>query len=246
MTEETAMLWETVIEWLYPRRCPLCGDIALPRGELACPGCKKRQRRLSGARCFRCGKELERRERVYCPDCEGRKFSYERGFALWRYDAVMKRSIQEFKYKGRQEYADFYVEQLLEEYRERLLALELLAVLPVPLYKTRRQERGYNQAELLAAGIAAGLGLPLITDFLVRSRATRPQKELGPKERQKNVETAFSVNPRSRAAESPPSRILLVDDIYTTGSTVEACSQVLRQAGVRSVYLLCLCIGTGV
>ncbi|MCX4315207.1 MAG: ComF family protein [Lachnospiraceae bacterium] len=239
------MLWETVVEWLYPRRCPLCGGIALPRGELACPPCKKQQRRLSGAKCFRCGKELEQEEKVYCPDCAARKFSYERGFALWQYDARMKRSIQEFKYKGRQEYADFYVEQLLEEYQRQLWVLELEAVIPVPLYKVRRQERGYNQAELLAAGVAKGLGLPLVTDFLVRSKGTRPQKELGLQERQQNVQKAFSIDLRSRQGENPPARVLLVDDIYTTGSTAEACSKVLRQAGVRSVYLLCLCIGTG-
>ena len=237
------MLWEAILDGLYPRRCPLCGDIVVPRGELACPSCHAGRQRIREPRCLRCGKQLRVAEVPYCRDCEGKAYTYTRGFALWEYDAVMRKSIQDFKYHGRQEYAEYYVQQLLEEYGEQLRSLDPEAVIPVPIHRKRRQRRGYNQAELLAEGIAEALEIPLLQDYLMRSRDTVPQKELNPTARRRNLQSAFQINQRSKAWRRYWKRVLLVDDIYTTGSTVEACSQILRQAGTGEIYVLCLCIG---
>lgn len=188
---------------------------------------------------------MDAEEKEFCRDCAGKSFPFERCFALWPYDEEMKRSIRDFKYHGRREYSAFYVEQLLDRYGKTLVRLGCEAVVPVPVHKSRLRERTYNQAELIAAGVAEALGVPMLADLLIRSRKTEPQKELNPEQRRKNLASAFAVNTRSEAWNRYWSRILLVDDIYTTGSTVKACAGILRQAGAGEVYVLCLCVGTG-
>lgn len=237
---------ESAIAFFYPRRCPLCGQIVRVRGSLACPGCASRRHPLEEPVCLRCGKPIADGEQEYCGGCAGREFPFERCFALWPYDAGMKRSIHGFKYLRRREYADFYVEQLLGRFGEKLGQLAFDAVIPVPIHRSRRRERTFNQAELLAEGIAEGLGLPMISDLLVRSRRTTPQKELDPQKRRRNLSGAFKICERSPAWKRYWRRVLLVDDIYTTGSTASACAQVLKQAGVGEIYVLCLCVGNGI
>ena len=127
--------------------------------------------------------------------------------------------------------------------RDRLLSMEAECLVPVPIHPARMRKRGFNQAELLARKLGDGLGLPVRTDLLFRCRNTEPQKELGPQGRLKNLEKAFTAAP---AADGPvPERVILVDDIYTTGSTIEACSRALGRAGVKKTYFFALCIGQG-
>ena len=111
------------------------------------------------------------------------------------------------------------------------------AVVPVPVHKSKYRERGYNQAEILANGIGKRLGIPVMPDFLVRSKKTLPQKQLSDKERLKNLQEAFMVNKKAGCCLSMPAKVLLVDDIYTTGSTIEACTNVLLKHCVKHVYL---------
>lgn len=224
----------------------MCGNIVLPRGQLACPSCEERQPPIGEPVCLHCGKPVAGSQTAYCSDCAGKESAFVRGFALWNYDAVMKWSIGQFKYHGRREYRDYYVEKLLAVFGERLRRLELEAVIPVPVHPNRYRQRGYNQAELLAEGVAEGLGVPVIRDLLLRKRDTAPQKELNPGERRHNLSTAFQINVKSREWKHYRRRVLLVDDIYTTGSTAEACAETLRQAGIGEIYVLCLCIGKGV
>ena len=115
------------------------------------------------------------------------------------------------------------------------------ALVPVPVHPERMKTRGFNQAEELARRLSDGLGLPVETGILSRNKNTAPQKDLNPAQRLKNLEEAFSAK-RPRAGLTS---VILVDDIYTTGSTVEACSRVLKRAGVSRVYFLCICIGGG-
>ncbi len=207
-----------------------------------CRCCESRPAYISGNTCMKCGKPLDS-ELEFCADCSRKEHSFERGFALFAYDDVMRRSVAGFKYHGRREYADYYAEELLKRFRGEFSRIGFEAVVPVPVHRNRLAKRGYNQAALIAQGVADGLGLPCLEDFLIRNSDTLPQKELTSGERYANLRKAFGINRHHPAWNRYFERILLVDDIYTTGSTADACSDALLTAGIGSVYVLSLCIG---
>ena len=116
--------------------------------------------------------------------------------------------------------------------------MEADCLVPVPLHPTRYRKRGFNQAELLARELGALSGIPVRTDILFREKKTEAQKELTPDQRIRNLQKAFRADPEKADVSS----VILVDDIYTTGSTAEACTRALKEAGVGKVYTACLCI----
>ena len=209
-----------------------------------CSKCKGKLPYITGNRCLVCGKKLDGEEE-FCPECLEGRHAFERCFALWNYDDVMAYSIARFKYHGRQEYASFYAEEILKEYGEVFKETGFDAVVPVPVHGARRALRGYNQAELVAKLIAEGIGVPLVTDLLIRTVNTKPQKELTPEERAKNISSAFGINKKSKSYDIYLEKVLLVDDIFTTGSTADACSKALLSAGAGSVYVCCMCVARG-
>jgi len=175
----------------------------------------------------------------YCADCTRHKYTYNYGKALWVYNQASSQSIFAYKYKGRREYAEFYSEELLKVHGQWIYSLKPDVIIPVPLNRKKQQKRGFNQAELVGKNISMALKIPMDTNLLIRNRLTAPQKELSPRERLKNLEKAFSINNKSQKAYN---RVLLIDDIYTTGSTIEACAKVLS---ANEIYFICLCIGQG-
>lgn len=118
---------------------------------------------------------------------------------------------------------------------------EVDLVLPVPLHKKRLRHRGFNQSALLARHVAKRISIPLITDCLVRVKDTVPQVGLHAKERKKNIKNAFEV--RNKCIEAK--RLMLIDDVFTTGATVRECSKVLKKAGAKDIYVVTLAHGKG-
>ena len=237
---------ETMLSVLYPRRCPICHDIVTPRGRLICSDCLGKVPFVQEPVCLCCGKEIASEEIEYCYDCSHHIRSFSGGFALAVYDPIMRESIRRFKNGGRMEYADWYVDAIWQQYGQQLSLLRIDAVVPVPLHRSRSNERGYNQAELLARRLAKRLQVPVWSKALKRIRKTTAQKYLGGRERQKNLESVFALDGRPWDAGSSwleGKNILLVDDIYTTGGTAEACTRVLLEAGAQAVYLVNVCIG---
>lgn len=232
-----AMKWLSI---LYPRRCPICGEIVTPRGNLICKPCLAGLKYIHEPSCVRCGRQLTNPEDEFCSECEGRSFRYQRGFAVWQYDTAMRESLGAFKYHSRKEYADFYIAEAIRLYGRRILEQGPEVLVPVPIHSKKRRMRGFNQAECLAKKLGRGLGIPVDTNLLMRSRNTVPLKELGARERARELKNAFSVsNPGNVVYRN----VMLVDDIYTTGSTMEACAGELRRAGVEKVTFLCIAIG---
>lgn len=236
---------EQLTGFLYPARCPVCGEPSVPHLSLICPECEKKLPFIRGPRCMRCSKPVEEEEAEYCYDCRKRNFLCEKGFAVFRYDHLMSESIAGFKFRGRKEYARYYSMKMAEEAGTFLAANRAGLLIPVPLHKKRYAQRGYNQARLLAEGISERTGIPA-ADCLMRVRNTLPQKQLGDAGRSKNVGDAFKVSETiwKRLTEIPQTAVL-IDDIYTTGSTIENCARVLLNAGVKRVLFLALCIGRG-
>lgn len=232
---------EELLDLIYPPRCPICGNITDDKINYVCKTCKNKLHSIKEPRCMKCSKPILNEETEYCYDCEKRLFHYDRGMALWIYDDIMKKSIGDFKYHGRKEYSKFYGKALAEEYGNWVQSIDADALIPVPLHKQKQKARGYNQAELIAKEVGARIKVPVRTDILYRQHYTMPQKELNDVERRKNLARAFQVKKDIFFLK----KIILVDDIYTTGSTIEACTNVLLEHGIQQVYFLSVCIGKG-
>ena len=253
-------------ELLFPKKCAICDDV-LPYGNTKgiCPECAQYLRFVTGSTCMKCGKEIMGDEEEYCYDCGRLKKSYVRGYPLLNYVSPVKESISRMKYEARQEYAEFYGRLMAEAFCDEWKKLGEAVLVPVPISSGRMKKRGYNQALLLAESIGRHTGIRVNKDLLIRTVDTLPQKKLSNEERVKNLIKAFAVpktagNPKAagspKAAGNPkaavesgaaavPKTVIIVDDIYTTGSTVEACTRVLLEAGVEKVYYTSIAIGSG-
>ncbi len=230
---------EQFLSLLFPRRCPVCGEIVLPRGELICPACVGKLTLVRQPVCMTCGKELESERQEYCVDCMRHPKTFRHNFALLRYDDVTRRSMAAIKYKNKREYLDFYGEAMARRFGRQLLRIRPDALVPVPVHRSRLRSRGFNQAQLLAERIGRRLDIPVCPQALIRTKKTLPQKKLSSAERLENIRKAFAPG----ILPEKTRRVVLIDDIYTTGSTLEACARVLRSMGVEEVYGMTICIG---
>lgn len=191
-----------------------------------------------------CGREITDDTKEYCVRCETRRPSVTRNFAVWQYDRAMKKSIAAFKYDGRREYADFYVRHMAQCFGRQLLRYGVTAFVPVPISPERRRYRGFNQAELISEGLAERTGLVSLR-LLTRVKNTLPQSGLAPGERQRNLSGSIAWNRKEvEALKELPAAVAVVDDIYTTGSTMSACAEILKENGIPNVYGVCICIGS--
>lgn len=236
---------EDCLDLVYPRRCAICGEIVSPKGQLVCTDCYPRAQRVKEPRCLCCGKEVASEEQEFCMDCMRRETYFEYGFSLWNYTDAMRKSIAAYKYHHRKEYAKFYSREFVDAFGAELMDLQPDALIPVPVHWTRYIERGYNQTAVLAKQIGSELDIPVLEDVLLRKRKTVAQKKLGHQERAKNLAHAFSVSEKWKNMSKSLSRVVLIDDIYTTGSTLNMCAKVLKQDADVEVYFGVLCIGMG-
>lgn len=232
-----------IYEILFPRRCPVCLDIVLPKGDLICPECVGRMAYLEEPLCKRCGKKIDTDEAEYCSDCMHHKRSFEAGISLLRYtDPLVQRLLTRVKYHNARQLLDYPCQQLCRRYGAQIRSWNACGLVPVPLHAKKHRRRGYNQAEEIAVRIGSELQLPVLDHILIRTQATAPQKELNNTQRFVNLLQAFSAGEKASAYHT----LILVDDIYTTGSTAEVCARVLKKAGVKQVYVITLSAGTGI
>lgn len=225
---------------LFPLRCPVCDDIAAPFGAKICPGCLEKRRLVTRSYCMKCGKSI-REERELCADCLRAPHRFIRGRALYEYDS-MALSIYRFKYGGRREYADFYGEEMAAHLGGFVRQTGPDALIPIPLHRSRQRSRGYNQAALLARALGSRLDVPVLEDYLIRAKNTAPLKRLNPQERQNNLKKAFKIIRNDVKLNTA----ILVDDIYTTGCTMDEAAATLATAGVEKVWFVALACGAGV
>lgn len=233
-------LLPALTDLLYPRRCPVCGQIVAAPEVLIHSACLKKLSMIKQPACQRCGKEVFSEAAEFCYDCLRRHRSFDAGAALLNYNQAARQSMMAVKYKNRREYLDFYAEAMAIRFRSRVLGWAPRVLIPIPIHRSRKRQRGFNQAEELARRLGRSWQLPVETGLLLRSRKTLPQRELNPQERMENLRTAFAVR---AAGPAIPDTVLLIDDIFTTGSTIEACTRVLKEAGVGTVYFLTICMG---
>ncbi len=227
-----------LLRLLYPHVCPFCGRVT---AEDICNECREKLYYIEEPRCMRCSKPIRSKEQEYCYDCERHTRVYERGYALWVHKGDVQRAIYQFKYHNRRIYSRFFGKELLSRYGQAVKKWDITTIIPIPLSRKRRRIRGFNQAELLARELGRGLGIPVDAKNLVRVRDTRPQKKMDAKERSLNLKRAFAWRGKGRIFGN----ILLIDDIYTTGSTIDAAARVLKENGAGKIYFLTISIGQG-
>ncbi|MDD7402698.1 MAG: ComF family protein [Butyribacter sp.] len=236
---------EIIWQMLYPKRCVICDQILESDRQYLCRHCENIPQYIGRHYCLKCGKPVGEEEE-YCRECKGRETSYLCGRAVFLYDTFMQTSISRFKYQGRQEYAAYYARQMYQVLGEWIEQTKADALIPVPIHKKRRRKRGFNQAEVLAEQLSGLCCIPVLEDFLIRTRNTLPQKELTQKERMHNLEGAFQINAKQEEKLNRNMKcVIIVDDIFTTGSTIESCSKVLKSYGVERIYFLSICTGYG-
>lgn len=234
-------VWEKLLDLLFPRRCPVCDQPVKPFGALICDACREIPVSIGEVYCMKCGKPLDGEELEYCTDCRQTGHVYDAGRAVFVYHSVSD-AIYRFKYRGRQEYAEYFAECMAQKLGDWIRQKQVQALVPVPIHTERRRARGYNQAELLAESLGRKLGIPVRTDLISRVKKTKPMKDLSPSERQNNLKKAFKICCNDVKLDT----IVIIDDIYTTGSTVDAMSRELRAAGIRRIYFAALAVGKGI
>lgn len=234
------------MEILFPRRCPVCDEV-LPvpavwdTSKYICPECKGKLSLVKEPVCKKCGKMLAEETEEYCLDCGKKKHEFVQGKAVFDYKGPIRTSLYRFKYSNRREYAAFYAEEAIRQYESWILNKKIQVIIPIPLHSKRQKKRGYNQAELFAKILGAHMGIPVRTDILIRAKNTVPQKELSETERKNNLKNAFKI----AGSIVQLKYILLVDDIYTTGSTMDTAALALKKAGGEYIYFICISIGRG-
>lgn len=222
--------WQ-VVDWLFPPACVGCGTW----GAWFCEDCMARVPWLRPPWCALCGQPLPGAETTtqgetgLCARCRRQPLPLTRARAVAAMEGVVREAIHRLKYDGQVSLAFPLADWLAQTVRREGWSVE--GVLPVPLGVQRRRERGYNQAALLAYPLAVQLGVPYLEGVVRRVRETRSQVGLSVEERWSNVRGAFAV-----VGALPVRRVLVVDDVMTTGATLAAVAQALRQGGAEAVW----------
>lgn len=236
---------------LFPARCPVCGEpisfekrLSIYEGRPSWSSyvhreCFDKLPFITGDYCRKCGTKVACGMSL-CSACETGGRAFDEGRAVFLYDGPAREALLKLKYSSKKEYGEFFAYASAAVLSDWIRGINADCIIPVPVHRERYRERGYNQAEVIAEGISKISGIPLRTDVLKRDRNTRAQKELSATERKVNLLRAFSVQNALLHNET----VLLIDDIFTTGTTSEACAYTLKQkGGAGRVFVLCMCTG---
>ena len=240
----------------FPGRCLGCGQLfrRQPRAkddgskkpgadrvlaDYFCPACSGQWTPVTSPLCSRCGMVFKSRTGTdhICGRCLEYPGAFTRARAAGVYDGTLRIAIQALKFRGHTRLANPLGTLLYETYRRYWPVGDIDLIAPVPLHRRRFRRRGFNQAFLLVNGWPLPGEAVLVRDLLTRSRSTPPQTGLDRRQRRINIKNAFGV---SRSGESAGKRVLLVDDVLTTGATAEACATILLKDGAKQVDVLTL------
>ena len=222
-----ARLAQAFLDVLFPPRCVACGR----EGTFLCPGCREAMPRALPPRCPLCWQPERRGEA--CGRCARTRPAFAGARSLYVFQGPVREAVHALKYNHLSALARPMGELMAAYLKTEELPVDL--VVPVPLFGRRQRLRGYNQSALLARELARLDGLPLAERSLSRRRDTPPQaRSVDAEARRRNVAGAFAADGRRVDGR----RVLLIDDVMTTGATLDACAQALRQGGAASVWAL--------
>lgn len=218
------------LDLIFPKCCVSCGQI----GSYLCDDCLRKVEFIDKPVCSVCQRQAIE-GRVH-PGCSG-KYRLDGLVVACRYSGPVKRAIAKVKYKWIYDIEQIFVEFLAQNLWRFDLPKDVVLI-PVPLHVRRKRWRGFNQAEILAKSLASKFNVEYL-ELLIRSRETRTQVGLSRDERRKNVKGAFFLSPSVISGRN----IILVDDVFTSGSTMAECANVLKRAGAKSVWAMAVALG---
>ncbi len=225
MLPQLARLKGTALDFLFPPYCVGCGR----EGAFLCLSCRQSLARIVPPICPKCGRPQP--GGVLCPDCRHWPAAIDGIRSPFRFEGVMREAIHQLKYQNLRALTAPLAEMLWEYLMASPLDVDVLV--PVPLHRKRWRERGYNQARLLAQELGKLINLPLVDDVLVRRRHTPPQARTATvEERRHNIADAFACRDNSLRDR----HVLLLDDVATSGATLDACAKVLKTSGATAVW----------
>ncbi len=232
--------WSVGVGLVFPRNCPLCHRTLDERDPgCLCPVCLAAFKRIQPPMCHWCGRPVHGAilDEFVCSQCLGKKRHYDRALSAVLADARMLDVIHRYKYRGELVFAPHLADLLAECAARHLDWSTIDGVLPVPLHPRQERAREFNQARLLAESLSERFGKPLLDGNLRRVVDTPSQTFLNAQQRQANLRGAFRVR---RPREFRGQRLVLVDDVFTTGSTSNVCARELKKAGAAAVVVLTL------
>ncbi len=223
------------LDFVYPPVCLICKEVTQDQD------LPEFFSKFKPSVCSNCWSSLEISEKPYCPECKTELTSLledccssqlKSVYALGIFDENFQELIHHFKYKGKISLGKAIGLRLADELK-RQNPVEIACIIPVPLHKVRKRARGFNQSEILAEILGSELNLKVEKDILFRIKNTKDQTKLSEEERKQNVAGAFKVQDEQKILKDK--KIILVDDVITTGATLNECAKILKQAGAREV-----------
>lgn len=223
---------------LFPPRCGACDQVLSPDEEGFCRGCNDLVIRVTKNCCVKCGRTLTDETKALCDDCRSKKHLFSEGRSVYVYDGPMREAMYRFKYSGRYSAAEAFARDALDLWGSWFEGMGFDMIVPVPMYPAKERRRGFNQAGVFAKALSAETGIP-VREALERVRKTPPMKGLSPEERRKNLKNAFQADDFVVKSK----KVLMCDDIYTTGATMDAATGALLGAGAVKVCGIFICTG---
>lgn len=221
-----ATLRQALLDLLFPPRCVVCRR----DGDWFCSACRQAVEKILPPICNCCGRPLRH---TACPYCQKLPLQIDGTRAIAFFEGSLRTAIHAFKYSHRVELANPLGMMLSDYFIHNPFPVD--ALIPIPLHAERERMRGYNQSKLLAQVLGQQSHLPIWSDTLTRTRHTRPQVELDAVDRRENVHAAFQATQQVRGAQ-----ILLIDDVCTTGATMDACAIALKESGAKAIWGLAI------
>jgi ComF family protein len=227
--KSTSFWKDKIIEFVFPTACAACGKL----GPMICSPCRSRFDAIESPICLRCGYPSTTSV-VTCLSCKVEEFNLNQSRACFQYSEPLETVIKQYKYGGLHALSEPLGNLMAQKWPNWAQLPDI--IVPIPLHIRRLRSRGFNQAQLLANQVGPIVGIEVNDHILRRERRTRPQVDLKPSERKENVYRAFSAE--SGAVRGK--RILLIDDVFTTGATLISAAGTLLEAGADSVSAYCL------
>lgn len=234
---------DSFLELLYPEKntCYICDKHDLDiKDSFICKSCLSKFHTIEGLTCVKCNKELSyETEDGLCKDCASGQHQFYKLMAPFHYDGLVKQCIYEYKYYNSPYYYKMFG-NLLYDYMIKTGYTDFDFIISVPLHSIKRRMRGYNQSELIAKYLSEKLSIDYI-NALKRNSNTVKQSSLSRTERLKNLNNSFSIKNKTITTKLNNKKVLLIDDIFTTGATVDACCNALKCCNIQKIYVLTIC-----
>ncbi|MBC7764875.1 MAG: ComF family protein [Hyphomonadaceae bacterium] len=232
-------LLERVKRLIFVPKCIFCGEVLpLSITVCLCEKCRAQAPFANDKICERCGKPIDMVQGdLICKTCRNEKRYFDKGISVFVYEEKPKQAIIRFKFYNKKSFARTLGSLLAQAIKDKLTDMEIDILTYVPLHPKRLRERGYHQTKMLAHYVSEICGLPM-QEVLVKTHYTPPQRTLKAAERKQNIANSFWV-----ALDIKGKSVLLIDDVYTTGITVNTCAKALKKAGAKQVLVATVAIG---